>query len=83
MRRMIIVLRTFMCLAVLTFLEPALVSQTQENGLDQEASFNRAWAENAFANVSTEKGMSDRLLLVHEDTPGDTKKDRSSSGSKM
>jgi alpha-galactosidase len=82
-RKKLIVLRMLLCLAAPTFLEPALFPQTQGNDLDQEASFNRAWAENAFASISSEKWISDRLLLVHEDTPGDTRKDRSSSGSKM
>ena len=40
---------------------------------DAEIRLNRQWAERAFAEKSAEVPPANRLVIVHEDVPGDTK----------
>ncbi len=49
----------------------------------RELSFNQAWAKSAFANVSAPLPHASRLLIVHEDSPGSTRKNLSSAGGVM
>ena len=42
-------------------------------GADAEILLNRQWAEQAFGEKSTEIKPASRLVIVHEDMPGDTK----------
>ncbi len=42
-------------------------------GADAEIPLNRHWAEQAFAETSAEVKPANRLVIVHEDMPGDTK----------
>jgi hypothetical protein len=42
-------------------------------GADAEILLNRRWAEQAFAEESAEVKPANRLVIVHEDAPGDTK----------
>jgi alpha-galactosidase len=49
----------------------------------RELSFNRAWAERAFADGQAANSPVDRLVVVQESTPGDAKKNLSSGGSKI
>lgn len=49
----------------------------------REVSFNQAWTEKSFSNVSTPMLPGNRLLVLHEDAPGDTHQNLSSAGGKM
>ena len=42
-------------------------------GADTEIALNRRWAEQAFAEKFAEVKPANRLVIVHEDAPGDTK----------
>lgn len=42
-------------------------------GADAEISLNRRWAEQAFARESVDVKPATRLVVIHEDMPGDTK----------
>lgn len=42
-------------------------------GADAEIALNRRWAEQAFAEKFAEVKPANRLVIVHEDAPGDTK----------
>ena len=42
-------------------------------GADAEILLNRRWAEQAFAEKSADIKPANRLVIVHEDMPGDTK----------
>ena len=69
-----------LCLVVQALLLPLLFSQsTRDQG--QEVAFNRAWAESAFVDVSAPMPRGNRIEVVHEETPGDTLKGKSSGGS--
>ena len=83
MRKTTILLGMLLGMTSQAFLRPSLFSQEQAKAANREVSFNRAWGENAFTDVRTPTAPGDRLLLIHEGTPGDTKIDRSSGGGKL
>jgi len=64
-------------------LQPLLFSQEQAKSANQELWFNRAWAEKAFVDVPTPMAPRSRLVLAHEDRPGETKKNLSSGESRI
>jgi alpha-galactosidase len=59
---------------------PSPRSDGQARPASQEIQFNRAWAEQAFAVAKTPTAPKNRLVLVHEAKPGDTRKNLSSGG---
>ena len=81
MRRSTLFLGTVLSITVLAVLPPSLFSQ--EAPASRETSFNRSWAERAFADTPTAAAPANRIVIIHESAPGDTKKDLSSGGSRM
>jgi len=81
MRTIKLLLSILLSMAVASFVPPSLFAQQQTN--TGELSFNRAWAEKTFADVQSPAAAANRLVLVHESTLGDTKKNRSSGGNPL
>jgi alpha-galactosidase len=66
-----------LCLAAQALFLPLVFSQEQS----QEVRFNGAWAESAFVDVPAPMTPGNRIDVIHEETPGDTQKSKSSGGS--
>ena len=79
-KRTTFVLSLLLSMTAQGLLQPLLFSQEQAIAPSRELSLNRTWGEQAFAGTPTAAVPANRLVLVHESTPGDTKKDRSSTG---
>ncbi len=69
-----------LCVAAQALLLPLLFSQSPQ-GQAQEVGFNRAWAESVFVDVPAPMPPGNQIEAVHEETPGDTQKSKSSGGS--
>ena len=79
-KRTTFVLSLLLSMTAQGLLQPLLFSQEQAIAPIRELSLNRTWGEQAFSDTPTAVVPANRLVLVHESTPGDTKKDRSSTG---
>ena len=74
MRKKALLFGLIMGMTSLVLLPRSLFSQEQLKPASDELRFNRAWAERVFADVHTPMTPNNRLIMVHEDTAGDTKK---------
>ena len=83
MRKNALLFGLIMGMTSLVLLPRSLFSQEQLKPASDELRFNRAWAERVFADNYTPMAPNNRLILVHEDSAGDTKKNLSSGGSKI
>lgn len=81
MRQINLFLAILLCL-IAGVLLPLGFAQQQTSG-SRELSFNRDWAEKAFADVQSPAVAANRLVVVHESTVGDTKRNRSSGGNPL
>jgi alpha-galactosidase len=61
---------------------PLLFSQSPQDQA-RELGFNRAWAETAFVDFPAATAPGNRIAVVHEETPGDAQKSKSSGGSPL
>ncbi len=68
--------RLILCLSAQLLVLSAIWAQDP----GREVSFNQSWAASSFADVSTPMPQDNRLLVVHEDSPGSTYKNLSSAG---
>src|SRR5450631_2877716 len=83
MRKSAFLLGILLGMTAQALLQPLLFSQEQAKVASRELSFNRAWAEKTFADGIAPPASANRLVIVHESAPGDTKKNLSSGGSTM
>jgi alpha-galactosidase len=60
-----------------------LLAPVRESNAAEEIAFHAQWAERAFAAQPPAASEANRLVVVHEDMPGDTKIGRGSAGGRM
>jgi len=83
MRKGTFFLGVLLSIGVQALFQPLLFSQEQAKAASREIGFNRAWAERAFADIQRPAPPTNRIVIIHEKAPGDTKKDLSSGGNRM
>ncbi len=83
MRKNAILLSMLLAVAWQVAIVPPLFPGEEVKPATKELGFNRAWAERAFGGTQTPLAPRNRLLLLHEERAGDTKKNLGSLGGKI
>lgn len=83
MRKNTILPSVLFAVALSVFFVPSISRGEDAKPATQELSFNRAWAERAFAGVHPPEAPANRLVLVREERAGDTKKNLCSLGGRI